>query len=378
MPRQVFQLDPGATEFRKLPISGFQKARYDPHRDRIFVQYPGRGVFEWDGKAMVPSPVAAGLEFDDANDILPRYVDGTGGYFAVVDGRFYFRADREGASWERVRLWFQAPDDVWLLASSRTRFAAEQGIVIVPFSRRALVFSVAPGDAPKFQYSIAAKNYADLYHPRHGPSIFVTNGMHVTAGSPKQHQVFVLTSKGAVRASTLLKPLSERPKGAKALIPDRHGYREGLYQPPLFRLAEGWVYYDGTGFYPVPHLSRDALGNYPRWFVWDKRIFVLHQGGWSELLDDLSLVKGHLPIPFRATHEVDIAVSDTHGGIIATYPGEGIWFSADGLSFERIYHGPVVTRSYEADIPDATEGVVLADDGLYLLGRTCDADAVRD
>ena len=70
-------------------------------------------------------------------------------------------------------------------------------------------------------------------------------------------------------------------------------------------------------------------------------------------------------------------MSDTLDAILAVRPEKGLWVSRDGLSFAHVDTGEVPVRRYVTDLPTGGEGVVLAEDGLYLIDEACVEAALR-
>jgi len=165
------------------------------------------------------------------------------------------------------------------------------------------------------------------------------------------------------------------PSGPADLFAVKHNGRslDGWMCAPVFRFGQNFAIFDGTDFVEASALGLDPEGLGGRWAHWLGRWFLLDERGWSEVSRDLNLTPSDVPITALA----DVVVSD---GLSAVFiadrdatgaAGGDLWVSRDGRDFVRVDTGTVEVIRYLADLPDAVEGLVLVQDGLYLLDETC-------
>lgn len=298
-----------------------------------------------------------------------------GGYLSSSDERLYWRAEA-GGDWQRIRLgWFDRhrPDDLWMLKPRRSYLDAESDVFALQFSSDVLVFDVrGGGDVPEFLYSV--RDVDRVFHVEDGPIAAVLGGP-LLDDKRAYHTVRVIGRDGP----RLVRPddAVEGELAEKLAVPWNGVSSTGYVLPPLFHVDDTWMIFDGARFVAAPALGRDTTGPYPRWTQWGERLFLLDQRGWWEVQRDLTLVPGDLPVTYRTPRDVELQVSDTFGAILAARPEQGLWASRDGLSFAQIDAGEVPVRRYVTDLPGGAEGVVLADDGLYLIDEACVDAAFR-
>lgn len=367
VPRRVYRMRPGQEQFTALPFEGYRSVHYDANSDRVLLDYEGQPLKEWsEGKGLERSPLA-GLEYD-LNDVLPRYFAGAKGYLSFAGGRLYWRSD-DGGDWQHVRLgWFdgQRPDDLWMLLPRRSYFDAAAGLFALHFSNDLLVFDVTKEGAPEFMYSV--RGAQDVFQSEQGPIVAVVGAVLLT-NTNTRHTIRVIERDG---------PRPVRPKDAltdvpaEALAVPRNGLlAQGYVNPPLFRVQDAWLYFDGKNFLAAPEMGREKTGPYPLWTQWKDRVFVLDERGWWEVQRDLRLKPGVFPVSYQNPFDVNRDVSETFDAIFAASSGHGLWVSLDGLNFGRVDTAEVNVSRYLIDLPGGTEGLVMARDGLYLLDQAC-------
>jgi hypothetical protein len=178
-------------------------------------------------------------------------------------------------------------------------------------------------------------------------------------------------------------PVADRPASGAHRIGSLRvtdPYRSAPFHvPALFDVDGARHAFDGTHRVPVPHLSEAVLGPFPRWFDWQGRTWVRSDGGWHELMPDLSPRDVPWPIDgLGFARFLDITASDSLGALVVTrraWPTDGIaaglWISRNGDTFLPVAIGDVPVMRYLSDIPDTSDGLVLAGDGLHLLDLDC-------
>lgn len=369
---RVYRMRPGEDQFTVLPVKGYRAVHYDVQSDRLFLRYDGRPLQEWSESGGETLSSLAGVDYG-LNDILPQYFEALEGYLSFSDERLYWRSET-GGDWQRVRLgWFDrhVPDDIWTLEPRRSYVDAASGLFALQFSNDVLVFD-ARGGAPEFLYAV--RDVDRVFHVGDGPIVAVIGGL-LLDDKRTRHTVQVIGRDGP----RLVQP-DDAVVGAQVErlnVPWNGVSATGYVLPPLFRIDDTWMFFDGARFVAAPALGRDETGLYPRWTQWGKRLFLLDQRGWWEVQRDLTLTPGALPLRYRVPLDVELEVSEIFGAVFAGRREQGLWVSRDGLEFAQVDTGDVPVREYATDLPAGGEGVVLADDGLYLIDGVCVEGAVR-
>lgn len=365
-PRRIFRMRSGEGRFTALPINGYLRAAYDGRSDRLLIRFDGKHLHEWSAAHGMRTSSLAGLKYR-RDDVLPQYFEAVGGYLASSEERLFWHAE-SGGDWQRIRLgWFDRhrPDDLWMLKPRRSYLDAESDLFALQFSSDVLVFDVSGGGVPEFLYSV--RDVDRVFHVEDGPIVAVIGGL-LLDDKRAHHTVRVIGRDG----SRLVRPddAVEGEQAEKLAVPWNGVSSTGYVLPPLFHVDDTWMFFDGARFVAAPALGREK-GTPVRWTQWGERLFLLDERGWWEVRRDLTLAPGELPLSYRSPVIAEMEVSDTFGAILAARPEKGLWVSRDGLSFAQIDAGDVPVRRYVTDLPGGEEGVVLADDGLYLIDEAC-------
>ncbi len=366
-PRRIYRMRPDEERFKALPIDGYVGAEYDARSDRILLRYEDRPLQEWSAAHGVRASSLAGLTYE-RDDVLPRYFEAVKGYLSFSEGRLFWRPEI-GGEWQRVRLGLfdrHRPDDLWMLQPWRSYLDAASGVFAVQFSNDLLVFEVRDGGPPEFLYAV--RGARDVFHLDDGPIVTVTGGLLLTE-TKTDHRVHLIARDGP-RLVQAEDAVSGGTADALA-IPKDGVLARGYVNPPLFRVQDAWMLFDGTRFLAAPELGRDRTGPYPRWTQWGDRLFVLDRRGWWAVQHDTTLVPGELPVSYEAPYELSPAVSRALDVLVVAPKDQGLWISRDGLRFAAVDTGDVTIRRYVTDMPGAAAGIVLAEDRLYLLDAPC-------
>ncbi|WP_306130944.1 hypothetical protein [Roseovarius sp. MMSF_3350] len=371
---------PGEDRFTEVPVEGYRGVRYDARSGHLLFRFEDRPLQEWTEEAgLRPSPLAGASP--EMNDLLPMYFAGAAGYMSFSGDQLYWRAETAG-DWQRVRLgWFDrhVPNDIWTLDPRRSYLDAASGLFALQFSQDLLVFDVSGNGVPELLYAV--RDVTRVFHADDGPIVAVLGGVLLDK-KRRQHFVRVIGRDGPHRVRADDATVGETAKSLA--VPWNGVVPSGRGVPPLFGIGHPvfnvgltWMYFDGAQFIAAPELGLEKTGPHPRWIQWQERLFLLDLRGWWEVQRDLTLTPGALPISFEWMFEVEIEVSETFDAIFAGHSEQGLWVSRNGLDFARVETGDVPIRRYVTDLPGGEAGVVLADDGLYLIDGTCVDEVVR-
>jgi hypothetical protein len=304
-----------------------------------------------------------------------------------MDAQAHVRADAEGATWQPVETG-EAAQWLWMLDTAPFHYDPDLEVLSLAVRANVLVYDLREPQGPRLIHDIPD---AVLYGPEGGRALILRRHGAVRQGwfnrllgvpdIPAWEEPLVVAADGLVPLGDV--PLADRPASGAHRIGSlgvTDPYRSApLHFPALFEVDGAHYAFDGTHRVAVPHLSEDALGPFPRWFDWQGRIWLLAGGAWHELMPDLSLRDVPWPIDgIERGHDLDITPSDALSALVMTRharPADGVtaalWITRDGATFRSVAIGDVPVMRYLSDIPETSDGLLLAEDGLHLLDLDC-------
>ena len=362
--RTVHVLRPGQSTFQAVPnLTGFINHEYDPNRERLLLLFEDKGLMEWDGEALTPSPLSGGETGKPLglNDLMPRYIPALNRYVTGTDRRYYTIPSTPPHDWRLLDLdGMRAQRDIWDVNKSDFRVLPQQRLALFRHHKKIHVYDMS--DPRRLTRLYAFKIRGGLIVPGQGRALLRSSGLIPAA---------FVTRDGLtpVPEDTPLRDLP--PDGVKIGL-FASSFRAKHQWPPFTQLGTQTAWYDGQTFYRVPpDTAVLAISGRVDWFGVNGKVYALTRDGFYRLNRDLTL---HRLIALNDAYGFqfdDLVPSAQFGGFFFYGRERGLWHIQDGAADLVLSAETTRINRYVADVPGMNAGLVLRDDGLHFLRKTC-------
>ncbi|WP_371224667.1 hypothetical protein [Roseovarius sp. 2305UL8-3] len=357
----IYVLHPGQSEFEPTGIDGFLTHVFDPNRERLLLLYEHQGLMEWDGQNLIPSPLAG--EPLGLNDLLPRYVPDLGMYVAGTDGWLYTLTGTPPHIWKKLDVVQRLKSrDVYSVRATDFRVSHDAGLAVFAHNGTNHIYDISDGWTLRRmnQYHI----YGSLFVPETGPFLQLARN---SAGE----RLMFITHDGFVDVDQDL-AVTPIPETGLRITGHRRSIKTEQQTLPFVRMGQTIRYYGNGHFYAVPQDTTAALNvTSTNWYKVAGSFFAITSNGHYRLNSDLTVTR-LLATKETPSYQLESPVhSATFNGVFLQGHGLDLWH-VDGDTVEMVQaaDGSQLNR-YISDIPGTNSGLILRDDGLHLLSRSC-------